>query len=653
MADRDLGPDPVLVTGRLRVHRIRGGARAGSRRLRGAGARRAGPRVANLDGLDVERIVGDIRDPLVLDRAVEGVSTVFHLAAVYRFWAADPELFYDVNIGGTLNVDPRDGAGGLPAARLHEHRRHHRYRPRRAPRRRRTRSSSSSTSSGTTSARSTWPSTRCCARAPAGSPSCSCTRRSRSGEGDSAPTPTGRTILEFLNGRIPAYVDTALNVVHVDDVARGHVLAAQRGAPGRSYVLGGENMSLQRDARDARRHLRASGTARAPLGAGGAADRADRGMVPGDGAAARADAAVGAGPHGDHTHGVRRQPRPCRSSATRASPHGRRCARAAKWYVDNGFVKGPRMPSASAASGRLDQVIDLRTASRRARSEPRATASHDRSTCARCSRRAGSEAFALHERYVNPQMPRVLRTIGFDADYVRAEGAYLFDRDGRRYLDFLSGFGVFALGRCHPGIEQALRDAMDLSLPNLVQMECSPLSGLLAEALVARMPNDDYRCFFTNSGAESVETVIKYVRCATGRSRILFADHAFHGLTTGALALNGAREFRDRFGELLPGCESVPFGDLDALERELAGRRRRRVRRRADPGQGRVRRARRLSPRAAADLCHRHGALLASTRCRPGSGAPARSSRSSSGMSSPTSSPSRRRSRAATCPSAR
>jgi dihydroflavonol-4-reductase len=65
------------------------------------------------------------------------------------------------------------------------------------------------------------------------------------GEGDSAPTPTGRTIVEFLNGRIPAYVDTALNVVHVDDVARGHVLAAQRGRPGQSYILGGENMSLR------------------------------------------------------------------------------------------------------------------------------------------------------------------------------------------------------------------------------------------------------------------------------------------------------------------------------------------------------------------------------------------------------------------------
>ena len=172
------------------------------------------------------------------------------------------------------------------------------------------------------------------------------------------------------------------------------------------------------------------------------------------------------------------------------------------------------------------------------------------------------EAFELHERYVNPQMPRVLRTLGFDREWARAEGPYLFDDGGNAYLDFLAGFGVFALGRCHPVIEQALQDAMDADLPNLVQMDCPPLAGLLAEALVARMPDDGYRCFFTNSGAESIETVLKFARGATGRSRILFADHAFHGLTTGALSLNGGHEFRSGFGDLLPGCQSVAFGDL-------------------------------------------------------------------------------------------
>jgi acetylornithine/succinyldiaminopimelate/putrescine aminotransferase len=231
----------------------------------------------------------------------------------------------------------------------------------------------------------------------------------------------------------------------------------------------------------------------------------------------------------------------------------------------------------------------------------------------------GREAFALHERYMNPQMPRVLRTIGFDADYVRAEGAWLYDRAGRRYLDFLAGFGVFALGRWHPAIDQALRDVVDISPPNLVQMECGPLAGLLAEALVARMPNDGYRCFFTNSGAESVETALKYVRCATGRSRVLFADHAFHGLTTGALALNGGKEFRERFGDLFPDCSSVPFGDLDALARALRfGDVAAFV---VEPIQGK---GVFVAPddylRATAELCHEKGALLVVDEVQTGLG---------------------------------
>src|SRR4029453_3324845 len=229
------------------------------------------------------------------------------------------------------------------------------------------------------------------------------------------------------------------------------------------------------------------------------------------------------------------------------------------------------------------------------------------------------EAFALHDRYINPQMPRVLRTLGFDREWVRAEGPYLFDRDGNAYLDFLAGFGVFALGRCHPAIERAVQDAMDADLPNLVQMDCPPLAGLLAEALVPRMPDDAYRCFFTNSGAESIETVLKFARSATGRSRILFADHAFHGLTTGALSLNGGREFRHGFGDLLPGCQSVAFGALGALRRELeAGDVAAYV---VEPiqGQGVF-----VPPedylREAADLFHRHGALLAVDEVQSGIG---------------------------------
>jgi ornithine--oxo-acid transaminase len=179
------------------------------------------------------------------------------------------------------------------------------------------------------------------------------------------------------------------------------------------------------------------------------------------------------------------------------------------------------------------------------------------------------ENFRLHARYLSPQLPRVLQTLGFDRNYVRGEGCYLWDADGRRYLDLLSGFGVYALGRGHPTIVDALHQALDADLPNLVQLDCALLPGVLAEALVARAHPGIERVFFTNSGAEAVETAIKFSRRATGRTAVLYCEHAFHGLTTGALSLNGGAEFRAGFGPLLPGCEPVPFADLAALENRL------------------------------------------------------------------------------------
>jgi ornithine--oxo-acid transaminase len=177
--------------------------------------------------------------------------------------------------------------------------------------------------------------------------------------------------------------------------------------------------------------------------------------------------------------------------------------------------------------------------------------------------------YKLHQEYLNPQLARVLKTLGFDRFYERGEGCYLIDRDGDRYLDFLSGFGVFALGRSHPAVKRALHDALEMDLPNLVQLDCALLPGLLAEALVGTLHDGLGRCFFSNSGAEAVETAIKFAKYATGRPRVLYAEHAFHGLTNGALSLNGGKEFREGFGPLLPGVDSVGFGDLEALDREL------------------------------------------------------------------------------------
>jgi ornithine--oxo-acid transaminase len=182
------------------------------------------------------------------------------------------------------------------------------------------------------------------------------------------------------------------------------------------------------------------------------------------------------------------------------------------------------------------------------------------------------ENYALHEKHLNHQLGRVLKTIGFDRFYVRGEGCYLFDSEGDRYLDLLSGFGVYALGRSHPALKAALHQAIDLDLPNMVQMDCALLPGLLAEQLVGGCHEEINRVFFCNSGAEAIESAIKFSRQTTRRPRILFAEHAFHGLTTGALSLNGGADFRDGFGELLPGSEAIPFGDIDCLRRALKNR---------------------------------------------------------------------------------
>jgi acetylornithine/succinyldiaminopimelate/putrescine aminotransferase len=229
------------------------------------------------------------------------------------------------------------------------------------------------------------------------------------------------------------------------------------------------------------------------------------------------------------------------------------------------------------------------------------------------------ENFKLHQNFINPQMPRVLKTIGFDRYYERGEGCYLFDRDGDRYLDLLSGFGVYALGRGHPTLKKALHDAIDADLPNMVQMDCALLPGLLAEALVKRTHPGIERVFFTNSGAEANEAAIKFARYATKRPRVLYCDHAFHGLTMGALSLNGGKEFREGFGPLVPGCDAVPFGDAEALEREL---------RRGDvaafivePIQGKgVYVAPEEYWRAVADLCKRFGTLFVTDEVQTGLG---------------------------------
>jgi dihydroflavonol-4-reductase len=201
----------------------------------------------NLEGLDVERRTCDLRDAAGVGRALAGCRAVFHVAALYRFWARDPRDFYEVNVGGTRNVLDAAAAAGTerliftstvgtlgvddrgPGEGADE------------------RSYPDLRHLFGSYKRSKYVAEHEVLRAAAeGLPVSIVLPTFPLGPGDRAPTPTGRLVLDFLNGRIPAYVDTVLNVVHVDDVARGHVLALERGSAGRSYILGGENLTLER-----------------------------------------------------------------------------------------------------------------------------------------------------------------------------------------------------------------------------------------------------------------------------------------------------------------------------------------------------------------------------------------------------------------------
>jgi ornithine--oxo-acid transaminase len=229
------------------------------------------------------------------------------------------------------------------------------------------------------------------------------------------------------------------------------------------------------------------------------------------------------------------------------------------------------------------------------------------------------EDLDLWARTINPQFARVLRTIGFERTWARAEGAYLFDSDGNRFLDMLGGFGMYNVGRNNPRIRAALVEALSLDTPGMLAMGTTLLPGLLAEELIGVAGGRIERCLFTSSGTEAVEAALKLGRAATGRTRVVSCDHGFHGLTLGALSANGCPEFTDRFQPLLPGFSRVPFGDLAALEEEL---------RREDvavflvePVQGK---GVHLPPpdylEGAQELCHRYGTLFAVDEVQTGFG---------------------------------
>jgi acetylornithine/succinyldiaminopimelate/putrescine aminotransferase/predicted amino acid dehydrogenase len=174
------------------------------------------------------------------------------------------------------------------------------------------------------------------------------------------------------------------------------------------------------------------------------------------------------------------------------------------------------------------------------------------------------------ESRLNPTLRRLLRLLRMDRTWERAEGAWVADSSGRKFLDCYAQYGVLALGHNAPPVREAVLAALDASEPAMVQ----PYRARYAEALASRItelaPGDLSCGVFTTSGAEAVEAAIKLVRAHTGRPLILSATGSFHGKTMGALAVTGQRQYADGFGSPPPDFDYVEFGDADALAARLA-----------------------------------------------------------------------------------
>jgi dihydroflavonol-4-reductase len=300
---------------------------------------RKGSSMALLDGLGVEIHEGDLRDASSLRSAMNGVRRVFHVAADYRLWARDPREIYESNVTGTRNllesaraagiekfvytstvatiVAPQDGnlpneesRTGLGDMIGHYKRSKH------------------------------LAETEAVRAAKDGLPVVIVNPTTPVGPGDAKPTPTGRIIVDFLNGRMPAYVDTGLNFAPVEDVARGHLLAAEKGKIGERYILGGRNMTLKEIlavlagicGRPAPRihlpHAVALGAAHIDSFVSRMLDREPR--IPLDG--------VRMARHSMFVDGSRAE----RELGYHPGPVEAALERAVRWYVDHGYVRSPR-----------------------------------------------------------------------------------------------------------------------------------------------------------------------------------------------------------------------------------------------------------------------------------------------------------------------
>jgi putrescine aminotransferase len=228
---------------------------------------------------------------------------------------------------------------------------------------------------------------------------------------------------------------------------------------------------------------------------------------------------------------------------------------------------------------------------------------------AQISSREG-EGAALFRDYINPGFVKLLGLAGFGRRYVSAQGCEMIDEEGRRYLDFVGGYGVLNLGHNHPAVQDSLRVILERNLPSFSQVECGLLTGLAAETICARLPKPLNRVFFCNSGSEAVDSAVKLARAATGKKRVLCCVGGYHGNMLGVLGLTDNPKRRDGHRPLLPGIARIPFDDIDALVEVLKWKDVAALVVEPILGEGGV-----VVPKAdylsrALQECHKHGALL-------------------------------------------
>lgn len=226
------------------------------------------------------------------------------------------------------------------------------------------------------------------------------------------------------------------------------------------------------------------------------------------------------------------------------------------------------------------------------------------------------ETYENYKRYVNPALARVMKLSGSPVE-TRAHGCTIWDQNGKPYLDFAGGYGVFTLGHTHARVVEAVRAQLELMALSGKTM-FDPLLGRAAKRLAELAPGDLQISFWCNSGTEAVEGAIKLARAATGRAKILATHGAYHGKTLGALSASGRETFRAPFQPLLAGVEHVPFGEIAPLERALTDAAAFIV----EPvqGEGGVNVPEAGYLRAAKTACERAGALLVADEVQTGLG---------------------------------